>query len=69
MKVEALSRVAAEADLRKRHALEFQRLLKKREGNEVAAVADLVSKHDKEYARLVTEARERLAAQSRAQLA
>lgn len=63
MRVEALSRVAAEAELRKRHAMEFARLLKK--GDHVWAVAELVTKHSKEYGTLVAAARDRLQTQAR----
>ena len=55
MKGEALARVMAEADLRKKHPAEFERLLK-RDG-ETKAVVALVAKHSREYGVLVKEAR------------
>ena len=62
MRVEALSRVAGEAELLKKHALEFERLLKKSGGDRVAAVAELVTKRSKEYGQMVAAARDRLRA-------
>ena len=65
MRVEALSRLAGEAELRKRHTMEFERLLKSK-GDHVAAIAELVTKHGKEYSTLVSESRATLQAQARA---
>lgn len=69
MRVEALSRVAGETELIKRHTLEFERFLKKAEGDRVAAVAALVTKRGKEYTQLVAEARDRLRLQARENVA
>ncbi len=62
MRVEPLSRVAAEAELCRRHRMEFERLLKRM--GRVEACQTLVSRHAKEYGALVTAARERLRART-----
>jgi hypothetical protein len=66
MRIEALSRVTGEAELIKRHGPEFDRLLKRADGDRVQAVAGLVTKHAKEYGQLVTAARDRLRAGAQA---
>lgn len=64
MRVEPLSRVAAEAELRKRHSKEYDRLVVSK-GGPVAALVALVTAHSKEYGQLVTASRERIRAKIR----
>jgi hypothetical protein len=64
MRVEPLSRVAAEVELCRRHRMEFERLLKKHD--RVEALQKLVTAHAKEYGGLVTASRDRIRAQGAA---
>ena len=54
---EARARVAAEADLIRRHKTEFDRLLKR--NDRLAAICALVDKHKIEYGQMVTAHRAR----------
>ncbi|MCA1726386.1 MAG: hypothetical protein LC722_01645 [Actinobacteria bacterium] len=56
--------MAADADLRRRHRMEYERLSKKHEP--VEALQKLVANHSPEYGRLVAAARDRLRAQGAA---
>jgi HJR/Mrr/RecB family endonuclease len=67
MKIEALARVAADAEFRKKRSAEFGRLVAAKHGDERAAMVALVTKHSKEYGATVAAARDRLRAKAAAE--